>query len=93
MKGNAKSAQAAGSNRPEPTSLADRYVTDTIASEILGVPVRTLRRWRIERRGPIFRKFGGVLVRYAVSDLLDFANREIVPNRRKKAEYNGLGME
>jgi excisionase family DNA binding protein len=41
------------------------------AAEALGVSVRTLQRWRVEGRGPHYRKLGK-LVAYAEQDLAEF---------------------
>jgi excisionase family DNA binding protein len=37
-------------------------------SELLGIQVRTLQRWRVLGQGPIYRKLGGS-VRYHLDDL------------------------
>jgi len=44
------------------------YLTETQLSEKLHVSLGTLRRWRLENRGPKFRKLGA-LVRYGEYDL------------------------
>jgi predicted DNA-binding transcriptional regulator AlpA len=50
-----------------PTVLLD----ETNAARILGLSVKTLRRWRWAGKGPAFRKLGRA-VRYALSDLEAF---------------------
>jgi hypothetical protein len=66
----------------------DRRVPASEAAEILGVDERLLAQWRQKRRGPKWRKYGGKLVngkltgrgpvRYAISDLMAFADACIV---------------
>ena len=46
---------------------------DAVA-EVLDVSVSTLRRWRTQGKGPVFRKLNGA-VRYAADDLMEFANK------------------
>jgi hypothetical protein len=50
----------------------DTLVTESAASEVLSVPVPTLRRWRRLRIGPEFVKLGDRLVRYRVGALEAF---------------------
>jgi predicted DNA-binding transcriptional regulator AlpA len=45
-----------------------RFLTETQVSQQTHVSLGTLRRWRLEHRGPHYYKFGS-LVRYAESDL------------------------
>lgn len=40
------------------------WLTDIELAEYLSMSPRTLRRWRLERRGPQWKKFGGA-VRYS----------------------------
>ena len=44
------------------------YLTEMELSEKLRISLGTLRRWRLENRGPKFRKLGA-LVRYGEYDL------------------------
>ncbi len=46
-------------------------VNETEAARVLGISVKTLRRWRWARKGPAFCKIGGA-VRYRQADLLSF---------------------
>jgi len=48
--------------------LNTKYYDETEVSEMIGPSLPTLRRWRLEDRGPKFRKFGS-LVRYGNFDL------------------------
>jgi len=45
-----------------------RLLSEQQVEQFYGLRVRTLQRWRLESRGPRYRKLGG-LVRYVVSDL------------------------
>lgn len=50
------------------------FLTEDAAAEYLGLSPTTLARWRsCGDRGPVFRKFGGV-VRYARIDLEAYAD-------------------
>ena len=44
------------------------FLTEVEVSQKTKISLATLRRWRLERRGPRFRKFGS-LVRYGDDDL------------------------
>ena len=50
---------------------ARALVNENEAARILGLSVKTLRRWRWAGKGPVFRKIGGA-VRYDLSDLEAF---------------------
>ncbi len=45
-----------------------RFLNEKQVSEMLGLRVKTLQRWRLENRGPEFRKLGGA-VRYDAAAL------------------------
>jgi predicted DNA-binding transcriptional regulator AlpA len=49
-------------------SVVSRLVTERDASELLGVSMRTLQKWRLQGNGPRFVKLGHA-VRYDVKDL------------------------
>jgi excisionase family DNA binding protein len=49
-----------------------RFFNDIEAAEVLGLSVETLRRWRLERKGPKYYKLGRN-VRYLYSDLAAYA--------------------
>lgn len=53
---------------PHPGDLVDEHE----AAASLGIAVRTLRNWRVLRKGPRYRKIGARLVRYHVADLAEF---------------------
>ena len=48
--------------------MTGRFLTETEVSQQTRISLATLRRWRLEHRGPHYYKFGS-LVRYAESDL------------------------
>lgn len=48
--------------------MSMRFFTETEVSERTQISLATLRRWRIQSKGPKFHKFGS-LVRYAEEDL------------------------
>lgn len=49
------------------------FYNETDAAKFLGIAPKTLSRWRWAKKGPPSRKFHGA-VRYAVSDLVAFAD-------------------
>jgi predicted DNA-binding transcriptional regulator AlpA len=51
-----------------------RFLTETEVSEFTRISLGTLRRWRLENKGPKFHKFGS-LVRYAEEDLTSWGMR------------------
>lgn len=51
--------------------MAERYLTETEVAERTQISLKTLRRWRLERRGPAYRKFGS-LVRYGEVELSEW---------------------
>jgi hypothetical protein len=53
----------------------DRYVTDVVAAEILGLSRSYLRQCRVSGRGPTFSRLGERAIRYRVGDLLEWAER------------------
>jgi predicted site-specific integrase-resolvase len=48
-----------------------RLVNETEAARMLGISVKTMRRWRWAGQGPVFTKLGGA-VRYGMGDLEAF---------------------
>lgn len=53
-----------------------RFLTELEVNQRTGISVDTLRRWRLEDKGPIFRKFGS-LVRYGDEDLAIWEDRRV----------------
>ncbi len=48
--------------------MIDQFLTEIELSDRIHVSLATLRRWRLENRGPKFRKLGS-LIRYGEYDL------------------------
>jgi excisionase family DNA binding protein len=53
------------------TNVPEPLITEAEAANILRVSLTSLRRWRREGRGPVYRKLGRT-VRYRPEDLADF---------------------
>jgi excisionase family DNA binding protein len=53
------------------TNVPEPLITEGEAAAILRVSLTSLRRWRREGRGPVYRKLGRT-VRYRPQDLADF---------------------
>jgi predicted DNA-binding transcriptional regulator AlpA len=51
--------------------MTSRFLTEFEVSERTRISVATLRRWRLEKRGPKYSKFGS-LVRYDEEDLVQW---------------------
>jgi hypothetical protein len=51
--------------------MGERYLTEVEVADRTRISLKTLRRWRLERRGPAFRKFGS-LVRYGEEELIQW---------------------
>ena len=51
--------------------MTERYLTEIQVAERTGISLKTLRRWRLENRGPKYSKFGS-LVRYGVEELVQW---------------------
>jgi predicted DNA-binding transcriptional regulator AlpA len=48
--------------------MSTQFLTEVEVAQRTHISLATLRRWRLENRGPKFRKFGS-LVRYAEEEL------------------------
>lgn len=74
--------------------MSTRFLTESEVSARTHISLATLRRWRLERRGPAYRKFGS-LVRYGEEELLQWEQTQPHggedPTRRfdVKSERNG----
>jgi len=60
---------------PPNTTLVDAYLNDRATADLIGVSVATLRRWRLIRSGPPFRKIGR-LVRYSRVEVLAWVDAQ-----------------
>jgi hypothetical protein len=56
---------------------APQFVTEHTIERVLGVPVKTLRNWRVNGRGPPFAKLGSS-VRYELSTAIRWAQDRTV---------------
>ena len=70
----------------------DRLLNEKQAAHLLGISPKTLRNWRYEGRGPVYRKTGRGAIRYRISDILKFIEPGLVAvnikagaRRRKEA--------
>jgi hypothetical protein len=75
--GNADEPQAASPSTPQ-------FVDEHVIERVLGVPVRTLRNWRVSGRGPPFSKFGAS-VRYELEPTIGWARRRQVSSTSEVA--------
>jgi predicted DNA-binding transcriptional regulator AlpA len=57
--------------------MSEVFLTEFEVSRKTKISLATLRRWRLESRGPRYRKFGS-LVRYGEDDLDDWMNAQPV---------------
>ena len=55
-----------------------QFLNESSAAKYLGVSVKSLQRWRFERRGPAYGKVGGKIVRYSIDDLNKFFDQSRV---------------
>jgi predicted DNA-binding transcriptional regulator AlpA len=55
--------------------MSEVFLTEFEVSRKTKISLATLRRWRLERRGPRYRKFGS-LVRYGEADLDDWMSAQ-----------------
>ena len=58
--------------------FSPQFLNESSAARYLGVSVKSLQRWRFERRGPAYSKVGGKIVRYATADLNKFFDQSRV---------------
>jgi excisionase family DNA binding protein len=65
-----------------------RLLTPKEAAEFLGIPEGTLAQWRSQRRGPMFVKLEGRLVRYRSADLEAHVSFRIVETEFSIANEN-----
>jgi DNA-binding transcriptional MerR regulator len=57
-------------------SRNERLVDVRVVSELTGIKVRTLRKWRCEGRGPAAMRVEGRLVRYSVQAVRDWLREQ-----------------
>ena len=56
------------------------YLTEQEAADYISLSVKTLRRWRFDRRGPNYAKIAGKAIRYPLLELQEWVNQQIVHN-------------
>jgi len=56
---------------------APQFVNELVIERVLGVPVKTLRNWRVSGRGPPFSKLGAT-VRYELATAIRWARERQV---------------
>ena len=59
------------------TNYPDQLLTETQASEMLQIGVRTLQSWRVRGGGPKYKKLGRA-VRYRLGDLREWTDNQTV---------------
>jgi len=57
---------------PSETKAPTRFLTQEQVSEITGISIRTLEKWRLFGQGPRYRKLGAKAVRYESGELQDW---------------------
>ena len=61
-----------------------QFVNELVIERVLGVPVKTLRNWRVSGRGPPFSKFGAS-VRYELATAIRWARARQVNSTSENA--------
>ena len=56
------------------------YLTEQEAADYISLSVKTLRRWRFDRRGPKYAKIAGKAIRYPLLELQEWVDQQIVHN-------------
>ncbi len=59
-------------DEPQVEAQVPRFVDEHVIAQVLDVPVKTLRNWRVSGRGPPFCKFGAC-VRYEFATAVAWA--------------------
>ena len=80
LKSGAALLAVAGVDADEPQDVEQatpQFVNELVIERVLGVPVKTLRNWRVSGRGPPFSKFGA-LVRYELATAIRWARERQV---------------
>jgi len=55
-----------------------QWINEKEASRIMGVALQTLRNWRSQRKGPSYFVVSARMIRYRLSDLIDFMEQRKV---------------
>jgi hypothetical protein len=59
---------------------SDKLVCEKVAADVLALSPRTLQGWRVRGGGPEFVKFGAKVIRYRLSSLTAFIERQTHSN-------------
>jgi excisionase family DNA binding protein len=86
------------SNGPRGTSTTEAenspisaLLTETEVSNVLRVSLATLRKWRVDKRGPRFIKIGS-LVRYQLEDLREWLSSLPTGGIASQSQHSATGM-
>lgn len=78
-------------------AMSEQYLTEIQVAERTRISLKTLRRWRLENRGPKYSKFGS-LVRYGEGDLIQWeqaqpsGGEDPTQRIRVKSERHGISL-
>lgn len=72
------------------TTAMSALLTETEVSQVLRVSLATLRKWRVDKRGPRFIKIGP-LVRYQLEDLREWLSSLPTGGLCSRAAQQGAG--
>jgi predicted DNA-binding transcriptional regulator AlpA len=59
-------------------AMEPKWLNEREVSKLTGIAVQTLRNWRSRRTGPKYSIAGARMVRYLLSDLIDFMEQRKV---------------
>ena len=63
--------------------LDSRRLSQDELSELWGISTSQLETWRSNKKGPPFIKLGPKIVRYRLSDILEFEEKNFVETNKK----------
>ncbi len=61
------------------------YLRTPQAAAYLGISTSTLERGRVDGSGPKFRQLGSRIIAYAVTDLDEWANQQVLSSTSERA--------
>ena len=65
-------------------NILETFLSETQLADLLKVSKRSIQRWRVEGRGPRFRRHGSA-VRYALSDALAWSEANAAHSTSEQA--------
>ena len=76
-----------GSGQPEPPEVPEPIplLTEDQAAQLLALQPCTLKKWRVEDRGPTYVRMGSA-VRYRYGDLREFVMRARIPSPKRRSK-------